>query len=109
MIINLQTINIKNVSCYLMGFLTENDYYRRIVEQKAGGGSVYTITLSGHPFTNSSLGDTDSACVSLRAAWCHLLSELSCQGWQIVTTSDLAQKRCNSTIFFRYTNCQKNR
>ena len=74
---------------------------RSISEYKATSPSIFTITLAGHPFTDSSIGDSEAACVSLRSAWCHLLAELAGQGWQLVTACDLAQKRSNSTIFFR--------
>ena len=49
----------------------------------------------------SSLGDSESACAGLVTAWAHLLSDLAAQGWEVITATDLAQKRCNSTVFFR--------
>ena len=62
---------------------------------------TYTITLSGHPFSSTSLGDSEASSLSMRSAWCRLLAELNGCGWEVVTSSDLAQKRSNSTIFFR--------
>ena len=70
-------------------------------EHGATSATTYTINLPGHPFAASNFGDTESSCLSLRAAWCCLLAELAAQGWEVVTSTDLAQKRSNSTVFFR--------
>ena len=72
-----------------------------VSEHGATSSTTYTITLPGHPFAVSSLGDTETSSLSLRAAWCSMLADLAAQGWEVVTSTDLAQKRSNSTIFFR--------
>ena len=72
-----------------------------VSDHGATSSTTYTITLPGHPFAVSALGDTETASLSLRSAWCCLMAELAAQGWEVVTSTDLAQKRSNSTVFFR--------
>ena len=95
----LHIVPADNVNSALVTKIMET--YHSIQEHGFTSSQTYTITLSGHPFSSTSLGDSESSGLSMRAAWCRLLAELGGLGWEVVTSSDLAQKRSNSTIFFR--------
>ena len=40
--------------------------------------------------------------LEMKLSWCVLFSKLGLNGWSPVMTSNLAQRRSGSTIFFRY-------
>ena len=70
-------------------------------EQGFTSRTTFTIQLSGQPFAASGFGEGEQTGLALRSSWCRLLAELGAQGWQLVASSDLAQRRANSTVFFR--------
>ena len=73
----------------------------KIQEQGFTAATTFTIQLAGQPFAAAGFGEGEQAGLNLRLAFCRLLAELAANGWELVASSDLAQRRANSTVFFR--------
>ena len=88
----------------------------KIQEQGFTAATTFTLQLAGQPFAAAGFGEGEQtgddddddvpgegeqAGLNLRSAWCRLLAELAANGWELVASSDLAQRRANSTVFFR--------